>query len=184
MWKEKINFIGSLLEKQSPKILAKSLWMIGEMGLIYPQDIIPYLEIIASYLNSHDQLLRSRSITALGRIGRADYTLIEKYWGKMFSLSTDECPNVRLNFIWANENIATNTPTAYEKYISVFVQLLDDVNDRVRIEAPEMFRVLGKRKPEYVRQYINKLTYLKENDAEQVVRIHAGGAIKAILSEK
>ena len=45
-----------------------------------------------------------------------------------------------------------------------------------------MFRVLGKRKPEYVKKYIEKLTYISEHDTERVVRIHSKGAIKAILS--
>lgn len=45
-----------------------------------------------------------------------------------------------------------------------------------------MFRVLGERKPEYVKKYIEKLTYISENDIERVVRIHSKGAIKAILS--
>lgn len=87
---------------------------------------------------------------------------------------------MRLSFIWASENIATNTPEVYEEHISVFAALLDDENNRVRIEAPEFFRVIGKRRPEYVKQYIEKLRYLKEHDDEKVVRIHAKGAIKAI----
>lgn len=62
------------------------------------------------------------------------------------------------------------------------MKLLDDEDNRVRMEAPEMFRVLGKRKPEYVKKYIEKLTYISEHDTERVVRIHSKGAIKAILS--
>ena len=44
------------------------------------------------------------------------------------------------------ENIATNTPDVYEGHIQVFEKLLRDENDKVRMEAPEMFRVLGKRR--------------------------------------
>lgn len=47
------------------------------------------------------------------------------------------------------------------------------------MEAPEIFRVLGKRKPDFVRPYLEKLTYLSENDNNRVVRIHSVGAIKA-----
>ncbi len=94
--------------------------------------------------------------------------------------ATDSCSNVRLSFIWASENIATNTPEAYEEHISVFAVLLDDENNRVRIEAPEIFRVIGKRRPEYVKHYIEKLRNLTEHDYEKVVRIHAKGAVKAI----
>ena len=100
----------------------------------------------------------------------------------MFLLADDECSKVRLNFIWASENIVTNTPEVYRNYITVFERLLDDENNRVRIEAPEIFRVLGKRMPEYVRPYLDKLEFISEHDEEKTVRIHAKGAIKAILN--
>lgn len=181
-WEENIDYVASLLENQSSKIVAKALWMLGEMGLKYPNKIENYVNKIASFLNSPYDLLRERSLNALGRIGRADFNLIKAYFGKIMDLSKDNCSNVRLSFIWASENIATNTPTAYREYISIFVELLDDEDNRVRMEAPEMFRVLGKRKPEYVKKYIEKLTYISEHDTERVVRIHSKGAIKAILS--
>ena len=102
----------------------------------------------------------------------------------MFLLATDDSPSVRLSFIWASENIATNTPEAYEHFIPIFEKLLDDKNVRVRIEAPEMFRVLGKRKPNFVRHCLNKLKLLSEEDDDRIVRIHAKGAIKAITQSK
>ena len=52
------------------------------------------------------------------------------------------------------------------------------------MEAPEMFRVLGKRCPEFARPYIEKLQRIAENDDNRVVRIHCLGAIKASMSEK
>ena len=128
--------------------------------------------------------MRERAINALGRIGSGDFQLIMPYWDRMMVLANDKCSDVRMNFIWANENIATNTPKAYKDCIPIFLKLLDDENRRVRIEAPEMFRVLGKRKPEYVIQCVEKLRYLAENDEERVVRIHAKGAIKAINDNK
>ena len=182
LWEESIDYVGSLLENQSLKITAKALWMLGEMGLQYPDKIKPYIKKIVSFLNSTYDLLRERSLNALGRIGRADFNLIKPYFDKIIDLSKDNCSNVRLSFIWASENIATNTPVAYKEHISIFVKLLDDENNRVRMEAPEMFRVLGKHKPEYVKKYIEKLTYISENDIERVVRIHSKGAIKTILS--
>lgn len=182
LWEENIDYVGSLLENQSSKIVAKALWMLGEMGLKYPNKIETYVNKIASFLNSPYDILRERSLNALGRIGRADFNLIKPYFDKIIDLSKDNCSNVRLSFIWASENIATNTPTAYKEYTSIFVELLDDEDNRVRMETPEMFRVLGKRKPEYVKNYVEKLTYISENDTERVVRIHSKGAIKAILS--
>lgn len=179
-WEEKINYVGSLLTGSSPKITAKALWMLGEMGLQYPEKIEPYVDKIAPFLESEDDLLRERSVNALGRIGRANFKLIAPYFDFLLKRATDSCPNVRLSFIWASENIATNTPEVYKEHISVFAMLLDDENDRVRIEAPEILRVIGKRRPEYVEQYIEKLRYLTEHDDEKVVRLHAKGAIKAI----
>lgn len=180
-WQTNIAFTASCLTGRSSKITGKALWMLGEMGLLHPKEISPFADNIAAFLNAEDAFLRERALNALGRIGRADHTLITPYWDKIFSLSDDDSPNVRLAFIWASENIATNTPELYKNAISTFEKLLDDGNVRVRMEAPEMFRVLGKRKPEYVRHCADKLKYLSENDMDRVVRIHAKGAIKAIF---
>ena len=183
-WKENITFVASLLKEQSIKIIGKSLWLLGEMGMLYPEEISPFVEQIAAFLKSNDELLKERALNALGRIGRSDYELIKPYRDEMFLLATDDSPSVRLSFIWASENIATNTPEAYEHFIPIFEKLLDDENVRVRIEAPEMFRVLGKRKPNFVRHCLNKLKLLSEEDDDRIVRIHAKGAIKAITQSK
>ena len=180
IWKQNIPYVASLLKNQSPKITAKAMWLLGEMGLIYPQEIAPYTKEIASFVVSENDLLRERTANALGRIGRADYKLIAPYFKELFTLAGDTSSNVRLSFIWASENIATNTPEVYKNHISVFEKLLDDENVRVRMEAPEMFRVLGKRKPEYVSHCLDKLKILSKNDVDRVVRIHAKGAIKVI----
>ena len=88
---------------------------------------------------------------------------------------------VRLSFIWASENIATNTPDIYEDHMPIFEKLLYDLDDRVRMEAPEIFRVLGKRRPEFVRPFVEQLQKIAETDSNRVVRIHCAGAIKASL---
>ena len=100
----------------------------------------------------------------------------------MFRFASDEESKVRLSFIWASENIATNTPAIYDKYMPVFAELLHDSDDKVRMEAPEIFRVLGKRRPEFVRPYLEQLRQIAENDRNRVVRIHCLGAIKATTS--
>ena len=110
-WKESIPYISSLLTHESVKIQAKALWLLGEMGLAYPQSMQDAIPSIASFCNSNDPLLRERAVNALGRIGRGDYHLIEPYWLGLFNFSSDEEPKVRLSFIWASENIATNTPS-------------------------------------------------------------------------
>ena len=178
-WKESIPYVSSLLAHDSVKIQAKALWLLGEMGLVYPQSVQDVVPTIASFLDSPEPLLRERTVNALGRIGRGSYPLTELYWTGLFHFASDEEPKVRLAFIWASENIATNMPEIYEDHMSVLAELLRDTDDKVRMEAPEMFRVLGKRRPEFVRPYMNLLRQISETDENRVVRIHCLGAIRA-----
>ena len=178
-WEESIPYVSSLLAHKSEKIQAKTLWLLGEMGLAYPRSVQDSVPEIAAFCDSLTPLMRERAVNALGRIGRGDYHLIEPYWASLFRFAFDETPGVRLSFIWASENIATNTPDIYENNMSVFAGLLHDEDTRVRMEAPEIFRVLGKRRPEFVRPYAAQLKELSENDGNRVVRIHCLGALRA-----
>ena len=178
-WKEAIPYVSSLLSHDSVKIQAKALWLLGEMGLVYPQPAQDAVPTIASFLDSPEPLLRERAINALGRIGRGSCQVIEPYWTGLLRFASDEEPKVRLAFIWASENIAVNTPDIFEDLMPVFEKLLHDADDKVRMEAPEIFRVLGKRRPEFVRPYLEQLRQISETDSNRVVRIHCLGAIKA-----
>ena len=149
------------------------------MGSAYPLSIRDAVSAIAAFIDSAKPLLRERAVNALGRIGRADYSLIEPYWAGLFRFAFDEEPKVRLAFIGASENIATNTPDVYAEHMPIFEKLLHDNDERVRMEAPEIFRVLGKRRPEFVRPYIELLRQISETDDSRIVRIHCLGAIKA-----
>lgn len=178
-WEESIPKVTSYLDHESVKIKAKSLWLLGEMGLLHPDLVKDAVLKIAPFLDSEDSLLRERALNALGRIGRGNFCLVEPYIEKLFKYACDDEPKVRLSFIWASENIATNTPDIYKDHMNVFEKLLHDENDKVRMEAPEIFRVLGKRRPEFVIPFIDDLKQLAENDTNRVVRIHSLGAIKA-----
>ena len=178
-WEESIPYISSLLSHDSVRIQAKALWLLGEMGLVYPQSVQEAVSVIASFLDSSEPLLRERAINALGRIGRGSYQVIEPYWTGLFRFASDEEPKARLAFIWASENIAVNTPDIFEDLMPVFEKLLHDADDKVRMEAPEIFRVLGKRRPEFVRPYLERLQSIAETDSNRVVRLHCLGAIKA-----
>ena len=182
-WKESIPYVSSLLTHESVQIQAKALWLLGEIGLAYPLSVQDSLPAIASLCKSPVPLLRERAVNALGRIGRGDYRVIEQYWMDLFRFASDEEAKVRLSFIWASENIATNTPDIYKDYMPVFEKLLYDANDKVRMEAPEIFRVLGKRRPEFGRPFLEQLQKISETDDNRVVRIHCMGAIKATVSE-
>lgn len=178
-WEESIPYVYSLLADESVKIQAKALWLLGEMGFAYPQSVQEAVPSIAAFFDSPVPLLRERAVNAVGRIGRGDYSVIEPYWKELFRFASDEEAKVRLSFIWASENIATNTPVIYENYMPIFEGLLHDMDDKVRMEAPEIFRVLGKRRPEFVRPYVEQLRQVAETDSNRVVRIHCLGAIKA-----
>ena len=81
-WEKNIPYVVSLLASESVKIRAKALWLLGEMGLQYPEAIEPYVASIASFLDSQDDLLRERSLNALGRIGRARFETVKPYWNR------------------------------------------------------------------------------------------------------
>lgn len=178
-WKESIPYVSSLLAYESVKIQAKALWLLGEMGLVNPLSVQDAVTAIAFFCDSPVPLLRERAVNALGRIGRGDYQVIEPHWTSLFRFASDEDARVRLSFIWASENIATNMPDVYKNYMAIFAELLHDADDKVRMEAPEIFRVLGKRRPELVRPYLDLLLQISETDDNRVVRIHCLGAIKA-----
>ena len=72
-------------------------------------------------------------------------------------------------------------PGCNQEHIPVFAKLLRDCDDRVRMEAPEIFRVLGKRRPDFVAPYLDKLHHIAETDTNRVVRIHCQGAIRAAI---
>lgn len=183
-WERNIPYVASLLPSGSVKIRAKALWLLGEMGLKHPASIRGCVPAVASFLDSPESLLRERAVNALGRIGRGDFHLVEPYWTGLFRFAGDEEAKVRLSFIWASENIASNTPDPYRDRMPVFAELLHDRDDRVRMEAPEMFRVLGKCRPEFVRPYIELLRTVSKTDGNRVVRIHCLGAIRAAGGEQ
>ena len=161
-WEESIPYISSLLSHDSVRIQAKALWLLGEIGLVFPRSVQDAVPAIASFLDSSEPLLRERAINALGRIGRGSCQVIEPYWTGLLRFASDEEPKVRLAFIWASENIAVNTPDIFEDLMPVFI-----------------FRVLGKRRPEFVRPYLERLQSIAETDSNRVVRLHCLGAIKA-----
>ena len=168
-----IDYVGEKLDEEySVEVRAKALWLLGEMGLNYPVQVKQYVEDIADYMDDNHMKLRERSLNALGRIGRADKDMILPYFDELMTMGNDESDDVRC------ENIATNAPELFCESLNIFYELLFDSGERVRMEAPEMFRVMGKRKPEQVKPYLEKLEWISENDEHRVVRIHSAGAVR------
>jgi HEAT repeat protein len=178
-WENNIDFVAEKLnENYSVEVKAKALWVMGEMGLVYPEKVKVYIDKIAGYMEDEHPKLRERSVNALGRIGRADKNLIIPYLDKLIKTRGDEREEVRLSFVWACENIATNAPELFCKKLELFSDMFSDSGEKVRIEAPEMFRVVGKRKPECVKPYLDMLEYISQNDKHPIVRIHSEGAVR------
>ena len=178
-WEDIIDSVAFFLNENSSIVVkSKILWLLGEMGLNYPNKVRIYIEDIVSYLEDKHPKLRERAVNALCRIGRADKNLIIPYLDKIMKMRKDDIGDVRLAFVWACENIATNAPELFCEEMNMFYEMIQDKYVRVRIEAPEIFRVVGKRKPEYVKPYLEKLQWIAENDSHPVVRIHSSGAVR------
>lgn len=178
-WKSSIDDVATLLNRDcSAAVDAKVLWLLGEMGLEHPVEIEPHIQNIAGYLDDVNPKLRQRSVNALGRIGRANANLVIAYMGRLMEMKDDGSANVRHAFVWACENIAVNAPELFCENLETFYNLIFDSDEKVRIEAPEMFRVVGKRNPHCVKPYLEKLKWIAENDGHPVVRIHSEGAVR------
>lgn len=78
-------------------------------------------------------------------------------------------------FLRTSENAAANTPGIDRNYMQVFERLLHDADDGIRMEAPEICRVLGKRRPEFVRPYADRLQRIPETDSNRAGRISLPG---------
>lgn len=178
-WAENIDNVAAILDKEhSDSVKAKALWILGEMGLKHPAEIERYVDAIAGYLDDDNPKLRERSANAIGRIGRADKNLVLSYMDRLMEMRFDESENVRHAFVWACENIALNAPELFCEKLEIFLDMISDTSLKVRIESPEMFRVVGKRKPECVKPYLEKLEWISQNDENSTVRIHSAGAVR------
>ena len=178
-WKVNIDCVADKLNNAySNAVKAKALWLLGEMGLRHPKEIEGYVEDIVSYMDNDDSKLRERSINAIGRIGRADKNLIISHLDKLMDMRLDESENVRHAFVWACENIASTAPELFCEKLDIFYDMIFDSGQKVRVEAPEMFRVIGKQKPDCVTPYLEKLEWIAQNDEKRIVRIHSAGAVR------
>ena len=178
-WKVNIDCVADKLDNAYSNVVrAKALWLLGEMGLRHPKEIEGYVEDIVSYMDNDDSKLRERSINAIGRIGRADKNLIIPHLDKLMDMRLDEYENARHAFVWACENIASTAPELFCEKLDIFYDMIFDSGQKVRIEAPEMFRVIGKQKPDCVTPYLEKLEWIAQNDENRIVRIHSAGAIR------
>lgn len=172
--------VARALRHNDPVVIAHACWAAGMMGFARPGLLRAELPRLARLMRHADPAVRDKAIWALGRIGRADPAPAKRYLPRLLASAADPDPRVRLSMIWACENLATVRPEWFAAAVPLFIGLLDDPDrERVRIEAPEIFRVLGKRRPGLVTRALPALKR-KLRDANRVVRIHARGALRAI----
>ena len=116
---------------------------------------------------------------AIGSVGRADVSAVEKRMEKIIQLHCDPIPKVRGAMLIACQNIAQAKATILKPYIGLFERMLDDPDEIVREQAPEIFRIIGKYEPEIVER---SLVFLKTklNDPSETVQNRATGAIRII----
>lgn len=169
------------LKSDNEDLLEFACWTAGQIGINRPDYYKDSIKEIIENLEHKNEKIRANALFALGRIGRSNFSLISNYLNLMISFSNDPSPLVRLGMIWASENIAVNNPKVFIEHLPIFDKLLDDPNtEKVRGEAPEMFRVLGKRIPEVIEKYIPRLKEKTEDDC-RTTRIHSEGAIRITL---
>lgn len=153
---------------------------MGQIGFRQPAAVESAISALVARLTDVVLEVRAKALWAPGRIGRADPGLVEAHLPCMLACANDPVPEVRMNVIWVSENIATVCPEWFSTTSPVFLRLLDDPDTRyVRPEAPEIFRVIGKRRPDLVAAALPALT-AKLDDVCRVTRIHVQGALNAI----
>ncbi len=177
------KFLPSLsrfLNDRDDEMCYRCCWAIGQIGFRKPEWVEKFLPRL-SKLTKHKHIkVREHAVWALGRIGRAKPEIIVDYIPVILKKLKDKESRVRSGAIWACENIATTCPELFKRRIKGFLKLLDDDNiEHVRREAPEIFRVIGKKRPDMVKCAIPKLKEML-NDKDKVARAHAAGALKVI----
>jgi HEAT repeat protein len=170
----------SHLGHPDPAVCAASCWAVGHVGRRRPDwvnAVVPQLAHLTQHTSSK---VREMAIWAMGVTGRAEPGIIAPYLSAILEGAKDTEGKVRLSAIWACENIATQRPEWFADYLPLFIEMLDDPDTKhVRGEVPELFRVIGKRRPDLVECAVSELRR-KLDDSDRVTRIHAAGALKAI----
>lgn len=181
---ELIPIIIALLDSPSSDIRSCCCWTLGQIGFHKPDWVENAMPRLAKLIVDPEAKVREKAIWTTGRIGRAKPDLVKEYIQLILDKAEDVEPKVRMNCIWACENIATVYPEWFSTVIPVFIRLLDDPDTKyVRSEAPEIFRVIGKRRPDIVSFAIPKLIEKTQDDC-RVTRVHAKGALRAIQNSK
>ena len=94
---------------------------------------------------------------------------------RILCFAGDEKAPVWLRWFQTSESIGAATPELYENHMMIFEKLF---HDPVRMEAPEIVHVSGRRTPEFVRLLPEELKKRTDTDRPRVARIHGLRAVK------
>lgn len=95
--KNSVCFVSSCL--WTCKIHERALWLSRRDGIClsyFAQDVVP---AIVSFRNCPEPLMRECAVNAIGRNGRAEYSLIVSYWTELFRFASVKDAKVRLSII-------------------------------------------------------------------------------------
>ena len=187
--REAIFVVAALLQPCSPgaksqgsnaELRMRACWALGQIGYKAPQDILPAITPLAQCLTDEDAAVRANAVWALGRIGRVNPQAIQPILPDMMGSAGDPEVQVRSNFLSASENIATDQPEWLLPYLPILIRLLDDEDTRsIRRQAPELFRIIAKKRPEMLGEAAGKLESMLD-DPDEIVRLNASRALSAI----
>jgi len=179
-----IPAVVSHLSHADPTVRAACCWAVGHIGRRRPDCVSTVVPQLANLAQSTSSKVREMAIWAMGVTGRAEPRIVARYLPIIVERAKDAEGEVRLSAIWACENIATQRPEWFADYLPLFIAMLDDPDTtHVRGEVPELFRVIGKRRPDLVECAISELRR-KLDDSDRVTRLHAAAALKAIEKAK
>ncbi len=184
-----ISSLASLLKHGGPgasrqgsnaEVRMRACWALGQIGYKAPQDILPAINPLAECLTDKDASVRANAVWALGRIGRVNPQAVQPILPAMMCSAADPEVQVRSNFLSACENLAADQPEWLLPYLPVFIKLLDDEDTRsIRRQAPEVFRIIAKKRPEMLGEASATLESMLD-DQDEIVRLNASRAFNAI----
>jgi HEAT repeat protein len=133
-------------------------------------------------LSEPNEVIRARTVHALGRVSRTNQTLLLRLMSQLISLSaSDKVPMVR----WHLAMIFGNTASAVEDtkpVVSALFPLLKDESVLVRSWAISSLCIMGRRDERRRRKIIDAMEAFR-HDKSILIRVRAVNALRALRNE-
>lgn len=121
----------------------------------------------------------------LGEMGLAYPDVIKSNVPAIAAFLNHKEPLLRERAVNALGRIGRDCFESIQAYWPNLFRFAEDDSPGVRLAfiwAPEIFRVLGKRRADFVAPHLDELRHIAETDTNRVVRIHCQGAAKTSIS--